>query len=293
MAAAPLCEAWDPNPRTPKLAVPAGAVDTHAHVFGPATRYAYAEDRRYTPPDALLSDYRRMLAALGVDRGVLVQPSVYGTDNTAMVDALAEAERTAPNTFRAVAVVDPDIPETELDRLHEAGVRGVRCNLLFRGADEFAAAEQIAPRLAERGWHLQVLIDVSDFAPGLGALARLPIDVVLDHMGHVPVANGIDHPGFRDVLALVREGRTWVKLSGAYRITGLEGAPYTDVVPFARALIEANPDRMVWGTDWPHPSIRTAMPNDGDLLDALADWTPDPDLQRKILVDNPEALYGF
>lgn len=291
--APPTCQAWDPRPQPPRETPPAEACDCHAHVFGPVARYPLAAGSRYTPPEAPLAAYLAMLDALGVARGVLVQPSVYGTDNRAMLDALADAARDAPGRLRAVAVVDPQVADAELDRLHAAGVRGVRLNLLQGGGPGLAAADRLAPRLAERGWHLQLLVDVSDFAPGLAALDRLPVTLVLDHMGHMSAARGLDHPGFRELLALLRDGALWVKLSAAYRLTARDRAPYDDVVPFARALIAANPARVVWATDWPHPMVDIAMPNDGALLDALADWAPEPELRRRILVDNPAALYGF
>ncbi len=285
----PVCAPPDPSPRPPGFAVPPGACDTHAHVFGSVQTYAYIRDRSYTPADALPADYHHMLSVLGVERTVLVQPSVYGTDNRCMLDAMADA---GPG-LRGIAVVDEAVSDTELQRMQDLGVRGLRFNLLFKGGARLEAMQKMAVRVRSLGWHVQILTDVSVFDDLERRLGRLPVDVVVDHMGHMPAAKGIDHPGFQALLALVRDGRAWVKLSGAYRLTSRPGPPYDDVVPFARALIEAAPERMLWATDWPHPAFAGEMPNDGDLLDALADWAPDEALRRRILVENPARLYGY
>ena len=285
----PTCAGADPNPRPPRFSVPADACDCHAHVFGPVSRYPYVPQRTYTPPDAPLSAYRRMLDTLGIDRGILVQPSVYGTDNRATLDALAAAGA----NFRGVVVVDEDVPHGELERMHAIGVRGVRLNLLFKSGIEVSDVRRLASRIAPFGWHLQMLIDVSEFSDLRATLGALPVEVVIDHMGHMPTSIGVDHPGFRDMLALLAEGRCWVKLSGAYRITCAEDLPYDDVTPYARALVQANPDRLLWASDWPHPYINVAMPNDGSLLDLLDTWVGDRNVRDRILVDNPAALYGF
>lgn len=285
----PSCQGPDPKPRQPRTIVPAGACDTHAHVFGPITRYPFIPNRSYTPPDAPLTKYKEILSMLGVERAVLVQPSVYGTDNTAMLDALASAGR----NFRGVAVVDQCVSDQDLARMHEAGVRGVRGNLLNRGGISFNALQVLAPRLKELGWHIQLLMDVSEFPESRRQLAALPVDVVVDHMGHMPITKGLDHPGFQELLGLVREDRCWVKMSAPYRITSGTAVPYADVLPFARALVEANADRMLWATDWPHPAVSIPMPNDGDLVDLLAGWVPNDALRHRILVDNPAKLYGF
>lgn len=285
----PICAGPDPAPRAPRFAMPPLACDTHAHVFGPAERYPYRPNRSYTPPDATFAQYRALLSTLGVERGVLVQPSVYGTDNRLLADTLRGA---GPN-FRGIAVLDATASDAELEALNALGVRGLRCNLLFRGGVAFADVEALARRIAPLGWHLQFLLDVSRFEDLERRLSSLPVDSVIDHMGHLPAGEGPTHPGFQALLSLLRQGRTWVKLSGSYRLTGQAVTPYGDVAPLARALIEAAPDRCVWATDWPHPQIPVAMPNDGDLLDQLADWIPDVETRRLILVDNPARLYGF
>lgn len=286
----PDCQAPDRHPRPPGERPPAGAADTHAHVFGPAPKYPFAAGRRYTPPDSPLPEYLKLLATLGLERGVIVHPSVYGTDNRASLDAL----RAEPERLRGVAVVGPEIGDAELAEMDRLGMRGVRLNLLYSGGGVgFDAAQRLAERIAPVGWHMQMLIDISEFENFAQRLSRLPVDCVIDHMGHMPAAKGVDHPAFRDLLAMLGEGRTWVKLSGAYRLTSLDRPPFTDVLPFARALVEARPDRMVWASDWPHPAVTRPMPNDGDLLDALWDWAPDPAIRHRILCENPAALYGF
>lgn len=285
----PACQGPDRNPRAPRFAPPPGATDTHAHVFGPAQNYDWTPDRSYTPPDSPTSEYMALLDRLGLDRGVIVQPSVYGTDNRATLDAL----RSEPDRLRGVAVVDADVSDAEIERMHGLGVRGVRFNLLYRGGVAYEAAETLSRRIAPLGWHLQFLIDISEFDGFAAKLAALPVPVVIDHMGHMNAAKGVDHPAFRDLLALLADGRTWVKLSGSYRVSAQETLPYDDVRPLARALVSARSDRMVFGTDWPHPAVTRPMPNDGDLLDLLADWVPDEATRKRILCDNPAVLYDF
>ena len=287
--AIPMCQGPDPAPRRPRLRLPDGACDSHAHVFGPPSRYNFAEDRTYTPPEAPLGAYRRVLETLGLSRTVLVQPSVYGTDNSAMLDALAELGAMA----RGIAVVDLGVSMKELKRLHKAGIRGVRFNLLYRGGVRLAVLERLADKIKDLGWHVQLLVDVSDCPEFWRIADALPVDIVFDHMGHMSAEKGIDDTGFQALLALLRGGRAWVKLSAPYRITGRGQAPYVDVDAYARALIAAAPERVLWASDWPHPHVQIAMPNDGELMDMLSSWAPDMDVRRRILVDNPAALYGF
>lgn len=288
----PVCEAADPFPRAPEFLLPAGACDTHAHVFGPACHYPYAPNRTYTPPDAPVGAYLHLHRRLGIARGVLIQPSVYGTDNSLQLDALAYL-RAQGLAYRGVAVVDADVSEAELDRLQAGGHCGVRMNLLFKGGIAWRDVAALAERLAGRGWHLQFLIDVSTFEDLEARVRALPVPVVIDHMGHMPCYKGLADPGFQALLNLLRDGQAWVKLSGAYRMTAQQHPPYDDVAPFAQALIEANAGRCVWGSDWPHPHFSIPMPNDGDLIDLLARWAPDETVRNRILVDNPAALYGF
>jgi predicted TIM-barrel fold metal-dependent hydrolase len=231
-----------------------------------------------------------MLATIGCERAVLVQPSVYGTDNTAHLEAMAEA---GPG-FRMVAVVDPAVPRAELDRLHAAGVRGVRFNIVTRGGIAIEGLQTMAARLKPLGWHIQLFAEAETIARLEPEIAALPVPVVIDHMGHVTTDLGLEHPGFQALLRLLGGGNAWVKLSGAYRTSRQPTAPFSDVVPYAQALIAAGPERCVWGSDWPHPMVNDRpMPNDGDLADLVTDWAPDETQRRRILVDNPARLYGF
>ena len=282
------CLPPDPNPRPPKFAMPARACDCHAHVLGPPEKYPYVAQRSYTPPAALLEDYMALHRVLGIERAVIVQPSVHGTDNQVTLDGIAGY---GPNA-RGIAVVDVDVTDKELERLNDGGIRGVRLNLLFGGGVGLHTLEPLARRIVDLGWHVQLLLDARNMVELAPRLRKLPVSVVVDHMGHMHTEHGIDHPGFQALLDLVRDGVCWVKVSGNYRISS-EGPPYRDAIPFAHALIEAAPQHMVWGTDWPHPALNDHMPNDGDLLDALDDFAPDTDLKRAILVDNPARLYGF
>ena len=281
------------EPVAPRLKTPEGACDCHAHVFGPAARFPYAAERSYTPPDAPLAKYLAMLDALGFARGALVQGSAHGRDNSAMLDALA-AE---PARLRGVAVADSRTPKAELRRMRDTGVRGLRFNHFFRGGklhygggvglDE---ARKLAPTMAELGWHLQLWIDVKDLPETIPLLKPLGLEVVIDHMGRTDAGAGTGTPGFQSLLRLLGEGGCWVKMSGAHRLSNA-WPDYAEARPFHEALLRANPDRLVWGTDWPHPRIEGEMPNAGRLLDLFNEWTPDAALRRKILVDNPARLY--
>jgi 2-pyrone-4,6-dicarboxylate lactonase len=285
---APPCPPPDPDPHGPtRFAVPPGAVDTHAHVIGTPPDHLFVEARSYTPPGAPAAAYLRMLDAAGMAYGVLVQVSVHGTDNRLLVETL----RANPKRLRGIAVVALDAPERDLAALKDAGVVGLRLNVLYGGGIGFDQVERYGALCRELGWHLQFLIDARDLPPLAARLARLPVPFVVDHMGHMPVAAGVDDPGFRTLAALVRDG-AWVKLSGAYRLTD-QGPPYRDTIPFARALVAAAPERCLWGSDWPHVANWGVMPNVGDLLDFLTDWVPDGTTRRRVLVDNPHRLYGF
>jgi 2-pyrone-4,6-dicarboxylate lactonase len=284
----PACPPPDPNPHGPtRFKVPPGAVDTHAHVIGTPPDYPFVETRSYTPPGAPATAYLRMLDQTGMTYGVLVQVSVHGTDNRLMVETL----RAHPQRLRGIAVVALDTPERELAALKEAGVVGLRLNVLYGGGVGFDQVENYGALCRELGWHLQFLIDARDLPPLAARLSRLPVPFVVDHMGHMPVAAGVDDPGFQTLVSLVRDG-AWVKISGAYRLTDA-GPPYRDTIPFAHALVAAAPERCVWGSDWPHVSNWGFMMNVGDLLDLLADWVLDEATRRGVLVDNPHRLYGF
>ena len=282
------CQPARETTTAPQQAVPKGACDSHFHIFGPGNRYPYAKERGYTPPDASVADYRKLIDALGIERQVIVQPSVYGTDNTRTLDALDELGQSC----RGVVVIAPDTPLSELEAMHARGVRGVRFNSVTGGSAGVEALETMAARIAPLGWHIQLFLKGEVYPQIEPILKRLPVDFVIDHMGQTMTEKGVDAPGFQAVLRLVEQEHGWAKVTGAYRISS-DGPPYLDAAPFARALIKAAPDRIVWGTDWPHPDVKGEMPDDGPLLDLLGGWAPDATLQRRILVDNPARLYGF
>jgi predicted TIM-barrel fold metal-dependent hydrolase len=274
----------DPAPHAPGFKMPAGAWDTHFHVID--ARQGFVAERSYTAPDATRESLLALHRALGIARGVFIQVSAHGTNNAAMLAAL----RATPD-YRGVVVVDEQVSEAELGDLHRAGVRGVRVNVLFGGGVGFDHMTSLAAKVAARGWHMQLLVDVSADDTPWAAIEALPCDLVVDHMGHWDTGLGIDHPGFQRLLRLVGDGKAWVKLSGAERISRQSVPPFDDVVPIAQALIAAGPERCVWGSDWPHVKLSVAMPNTGDLLDLLPLWAPDEAQRKKILVDNPTRLY--
>lgn len=283
------------EPRRPMVPTPPNACDTHCHVFGPATRFPYAADRSYTPPDAPLAKYLAMLDTLGMARGALVQGSAHGHDNSAMLDAL-ERE---PKRLRGVAVADASIPAAELRRWHAGGVRGLRFNhyfrdgkLHYRGGVPLDAARTLAPVMKELGWHLQLWIDVKDLPDTVPILREIGLPVVIDHMGRTDASLGTSASGFQALLRLLGAGGCWVKLSGAHRVS--RASPdYPDARAFHEALVATNPDQLVWGSDWPHPRMEGEMPNAGHLLDLFNEWTPDEAIRCRILSDNPAKLYDF
>ena len=287
--AAPTIPGPIPDTRRPKVKFPAGACDCHAHVFGPQKQYPFQPGGGYVPPEANVDDYVRMLRAVGCERAVIVHPSVYGTDNRCTLDAL----RSGKFQFRGVAVIEePKITDSQLEDMHRAGVRGVRINLKSKGAVVgIDAAPRLAERIKARGWHIQFFLDTNTMPDIDRKMVKLPVDIVIDHFGHIETAHGMQAPGFQTLLRLTRHERCWFKLIGPYRISR-QAPKFPDVAPFARALAAAAPDRCVWGTDWPHPNV-SHMPNDGDLADMLADWIPDEALRNRILAANPARLYGF
>ena len=290
---APECAGPDFNPRSSKRGLPRRACDTHAHIMGPKARYNYSPARIYTPPDCLLNDYLHMLDTLGVERAVLVQPSVYGTDNTVMLEAM----KTANGRLRGVAVVADDISEAELKQLDAAGVRGVRVNIVDvkdrkPGTLPMAALKKMAQRIAPLGWHMEFLMHADEFPDLDRQFSDFPVDIVLGHLGYLTIGKAPDDAGFQALLRLMKTGKAWVKLTGPYRITAAP-LPYPDTTPFAKALLEANPERVIWGTDWPHVMLKGSMPNDGALADVLLDWIPDAKLREQVLARNSAKLYGF
>jgi predicted TIM-barrel fold metal-dependent hydrolase len=279
----------------PKVPPPPDACDTHAHVFGPALLFPYTADRSYTPPDAPLDIYLGMLDTIGFTRGVLVQGSAHGRDNSAMLDALERQ----PARLRGVAVADADIASADLRQWHRLGVRGLRFNhffrdgqLHYRGGVPLTSAQTFAPVMKELGWHLQLWIDVKDLPETIPVLKSLGLPVVIDHMGRTDARAGTATPGFQSLLRAVSDGWCWSKLSGAHRIS--QDAPdYPDARPFHQALVAANPERLVWGGDWPHPRVEGEMPDAGHLFELFQAWTPDLATRHRILVSNPAKLYDF
>ena len=229
-----------------------------------------------------------MLRALGADRGVLVQPSHYATDNSAMIDALVSAG----SALRGVAAVADDVSDAELMRMHLAGVRGLRINLRTSNRSVIDIAPAMAARIAPLGWHLQLCIRPREFISLEPILEKLPVAVVVDHIGQVPIEAGVGGSEFQALLRMTQSGRCWIKLSAPMRMS-VQDFPYRDVTPFVQALLDLAPHRMLWGTDWPHPNVRQVMPNDGDLADLLSDWVPDAALRKTILVDSPARLYWY
>ena len=265
--------------------------DCHAHVCGPESRYPYIPDRLYTPQDALPAHYRGMLDLLGVERGVLVQPSIYGSDNRALLDALSQD----PKRLRGVAVVPLEITTKDLERLHAGGVRGVRVNIVDlkdgKGILPLDELKRLAGKIKPLGWHVEFLMHVDEFPELDRQLGNFPVELVFGHLGYVKEKT-IEEPGFRALLRLMRGGKAWVKLTAPYRLT-MSAAPYSDVAPFAQALVDAAPERLLWGTDWPHVFIKSAMPGDAMLFELFRRWVPDERQQRRILIDNPARLYSF
>jgi len=277
------------NPTKPHFVPPPGAVDAHCHVFGPADTFPYAPERKYTPCDAPKEKLFALREFLGFSRNVIVQASCHGTDNAAMVDALKSADGKA----RGVAVVKGDISHADLAAMDEAGVRGVRFNFLKRLVDNAPkdVFKNIADRVAKLGWHVIVYFEAPDMDGLTPFLKSLPCTVVIDHMGRPDVSKGADGPAFAKFIRLMRDNPNfWAKVSGEERLT-VEGPPYDDVIPFSSRIVEQFPDRVLWGTDWPHPNLKSHMPDDGVLVDSLAKIAPARGLQQKLLVDNPMGLY--
>lgn len=272
--------------RKPNLIPPALACDSHCHVFGPASRFPYAPDRRYTPDDAPKEALIALHDRLGLKRAVIVQASCHGTDNRAMTDCL----RSDPARFRGVAIVDESISESDLGELHEAGVRGVRFNFVrhLGGAPDMRAFETTLAKIRPLGWHVVLHLDAPDIADLAPMISDLKLPAVIDHMGRAPTAMGVAQEPFKALLRLVGLDHVWVKVSGAERIAE---PPFRAAIPFAQALMTAAPDRVLWGTDFPHPNLKHEV-DEADLVDLLADYG-DSDALHRLLVTNPARLYNF
>jgi 2-pyrone-4,6-dicarboxylate lactonase len=280
---------FHPNPSKPRYRPPAGAVDAHCHVFGPEAKFPYAPERKYTPCDAPKEKLIALRDFLGLDKNVIVQASCHSKDNRAMVDAL----ETSDNRARGVAFVGPEVTDAELKAMDRAGVRGVRFNFVRRLVDFTPrdVLEGIAARIAPLGWHTVVYFELPDLPDLEPFFTALPTTVVVDHMGVPSVVKGVDDPENRRFLNMLeKHSNMWVKVTCPERMS-LAGAPYDDVVPFGRTLVEHFPDRVIWGTDWPHPNMKKEAPDDGVLVDYIPKVAPTAAAQQALLVDNPMRLY--
>ena len=278
------------SPSRPAFRLPPGAVDAHCHVFGPGHRFPYAAERKYTPCDAGKEELFRVRDHLGVDRNVIVQATCHGADNSALVDAL----RSSAGRARGVATVRGDVTDDDLAELDEAGVRGVRLNFVRRLADPKPDGyyHGIIKRITRLGWHVVVYFEAADLTERWGFLTSLPATVVVDHMGRPDVGKPVDGPDFERFLTLLRDHpQFWAKVTCPDRLTRSGPPAYDDVVPFAAAVVEEFPDRVLWGTDWPHPNLKSHMPDDGALVDFIPRIAPAEHLRRRLLVDNPARLY--
>ncbi|MDE2347867.1 MAG: amidohydrolase family protein [Gammaproteobacteria bacterium] len=281
---------FDPHPSKPAFRAPPGAVDAHCHVFGPGARFPYAPERKYTPCDASAAQLFALRDHLGFARNVIVQATCHGADNRALIDALVRADGRA----RGVATVRADVTDAELRALDAAGVRGVRVNFVKRLVDTTPPAQlrEIAARIAALGWHVVIYFEAADLPELYDFFATLPTVLVVDHMGRPDVSKPVDGPEFGLFLRLMRERPTiWSKVTCPERLSVTGPPAYDDVVPFARRLVEEFPDRVLWGTDWPHPNLKSHMPDDGRLVDFIPRIAVTAELQRKLLVDNPMRLY--
>ncbi len=277
--------------KRPRLQAPAGTCDTATHFYN--DRYPSAPTALFTPPNAWIEDYVRMRERVGIERTIVVQPTVYGFDNRCTLEAMALLGPCA----RGVVVVDTTVTDAELDRLTRAGVRAVRFHMLVGagGVLPWDILEAVAARIQPFGWHIQVQFDGRQLPEHEALIRRIPGKLVIDHTGKFLEPVPVDHPAFRILLDLVGNGRTWVKLAAPYETSKVGGPLYGDVGALAKALVRAAPERMLWASNWPHPSPipRDPMPDEADLLDLLLDWAPDDSTRRKILADNPAQLYGF
>jgi 2-pyrone-4,6-dicarboxylate lactonase len=273
--------------RKPAFRLPAGACDAHCHVFGPADRFPYAADRRYTPQDAPKEALAKLHAHLGLERAVIVQASCHGTDSSAMLDAIASN----PARYRGVAIVDDAFRESDFRRLHDGGVRGVRFNFVrhLGGAPDPAVLSRVLGRIKELGWHVVLHLDADDVEPLTPMIRALTVPFVIDHMGRVDAAAGPEQPAFQALLKLARMEQCWIKVSGAERIARY---PFDAAIPIAQALIEAAPDRVLWGTDFPHPNLKQPV-DEADLVDLVPKIAMSEKARALLLVDNPARLYGF
>jgi 2-pyrone-4,6-dicarboxylate lactonase len=286
-----LCLGPDPNPRRPEFAFPDNVCDTHCHIMGPFDRFPLSETRNYTPPEAPLAAYEAVKAVLGIRRSVIVQPGPHGYDNRVTLDAVA---RLAPDA-RGIAVIPPDLDLGELEAMNAAGIRGVRLSTLVGGTSDMTNLGRKTERIAPLGWHVLLhLRDPDELIALADEIRAMPVDVVIDHMARVPGATGTQSAAFKALLDLLEKtDNCWTKICSWYRLSA-QGPPYDDMKVLAQAVMQARPDRILWGTNWPHPLLfETPPPNDGDLMALLFDWAQTDAMRQAVFVDNPARLYGF
>jgi 2-pyrone-4,6-dicarboxylate lactonase len=279
-----------PNPKTPSFKLPALTCDAHTHIFGPGNIYPYAPERSYTPPDAPLADFQALHRKLGIGRAVIVNATVHGTDNRVALDAIA----VSGGRYRGVANIDGSITEQGVRALHAGGFRGCRFNFVrhLGGVPDMNVFHRIVAMIAPLNWHVDLHFDAIDLPDYADLLSKLPVRYTIDHMARVKAADGLEQRPFRTLIELMqRDEKCWVKASGFERVSS-GGPPFHDAIPFARKLVEAAPERVIWGTDWPHPNVKV-MPDDGELVDLIPLFAPEADLQRRILVENPARLFDF
>ncbi|MDQ5769287.1 amidohydrolase family protein [Thiothrix subterranea] len=283
------CMPPDNHTRTPRYQAPAKSCDAHCHIFGPHTLFPYAAQAIYWPPDADKHALKRVHQTLGIERAVLVQASCHGTDNRALLDAISSSK----GAYRGVCMANASFTERDFEDLHAGGVRGVRFNFVTHlgGAPDLVMMNAVLERIKPLGWHLVIHVNAADLIRYADFFERLEMNIVVDHMGRVPTAAGIEQQAYRILMDFMQREHWWVKISGAERIA--IAPPFHDAIPYAQGLIAVAPDRILWGTDYPHPNIKQYMPNDADLLDLLPLFAPDEAIQKQILVDNPARLYGF
>jgi predicted TIM-barrel fold metal-dependent hydrolase len=283
-----VCLPPDFDPASPSFSVPRHATDCHMHLFGTAPDYPYVAERDYTPSEAGIAAAQKLYKTLGIGRVVVVQPSVYGSDNRCQLEFGAQLGL----PFRAIIVPPADSSERDLEDLHHKGVRGIRYILAHPGGLDLAGLERAADGANDRGWHLEFLLKPQQLLELAPRLARLRCPISFDHLAFMKAEEGVAQPAFHALLGLLQSGNSWVKLSGAYRVSGIADK-YEGVLPLARKIVETRPDRVVWGSDWPHVGQMAVMPRTTPLLDLLQDWVPDEAVRNRVLVDNPAKLYGF
>ena len=279
----------DPIIRMLQFKPPPLACDAHCHVFGPAARFPYDAKAAYVPEDAPFEALQELHGRLGLQRAVIVHASCHGSDMRVTLDAIARSG----GRYRGTAIIDPSFSDKQFQQMHDGGIRGVRFNFVkhLGGRPDMGFFRKTVERLRAMGWHLILHLDAEDLVELESTFRKLPVPFVIDHMGRVKAADGLEQPPFKSLLGFLKNENAWVKICGAERVSS-KGPPFTDAVPFARALIEAAPQRVLWGTDWPHPNVKW-MPDDAALVELFPLMAPEAALQQQILVDNPARLYGF